>query len=344
MIKVLVVDDSAVARELIVHVLEQDPEISVAGCAKDGAEALAFFEHTRPDVVTMDVKMPGMDGFETTRRIMSRHPVPVVIVTSILDPKADAAIFRTLEAGALMILQKPPAVGHPDYGWAAAELLQTVRLMSEVKVVRRFGRGGGGQKSASEKEPLSSAAKIVAIGASTGGPVVVHDILAPLPADYPLPVLVVQHMADGFIGGFAEWLDGSCRMRVKIGEHGERISAGVVYVAPGGTEMGVDGSKRIELREGEAGQALCPSVSYLFRSVARRFGKEAVGILLSGMGSDGAQGLKEMREAGGVTVAQDEASSVIFGMPAAAIKLRAAQHVLSPSRIVALLQTMAKRS
>ena len=242
-----------------------------------------------------------------------------------------------------MILQKPPAVDHPDYRRAAAELLQTVRLMSEVKVVRRLVRQTAGKKVAAAEREKAAAVQVVAIGASTGGPVVVQTILASLPGDFPIPLLVVQHMADGFIAGFAEWLDNSCRIRVKLGEQGERPLAATAYVAPGGMEMGVDQAGRIELKPGAAGQSLCPSVSYLFHNVAKRFGKNSVGIILSGMGADGAEGLKAMRERGAVTVAQDEESSVIFGMPAVAIRLRAALHVLPPEGIVSLLQTVAKR-
>jgi len=344
MIKILIVDDSAVARGLIEHVLSADPEIEVMGCASNGLEALNYLERRRPDVVTMDVHMPGMDGFETTRRIMTDHPVPVVIVTSMLDPQADSAIFRTLEAGALAILPKPPGIDHPDHARAAAELLQTVRLMSEVRVVRRFFRQATARNSAApEQHPSAATVKVVAIGASTGGPVVVKSILDSLPGDFPVPLLIVQHMADGFLGGFAEWLDKSSAIRVKLGEQGERIDPATAYVAPGGLEMEVDGSGRISLKPGQERQSLCPSVSHLFYNVAKKFGKHAVGIILSGMGSDGAKGLKEMRDKGALTIAQDEESSVIFGMPAVAIRLRAAGHVLPPEGIIALLQTAVKR-
>jgi len=344
MIKVLIVDDSAVARELIEHVLGANPEIEVVGRVRNGLEAIDFLECHRPDVITMDVQMPGMDGFETTRRIMTEHPVPVVIVTAMLDPQADSAIFRTLEAGALVILQKPPGVGHPDHTRAAAELLQTVRLMSEVRVVRRFIRQATAQtRLPPDQHAAAPTVKAVAIGASTGGPVVVRSILASLPVDFPVPLLVVQHMADGFISGFADWLDNSSAIRVKLGEQGEGLSPATAYVAPGGLEMGVDESGRISLKPGQQGQSLCPSVSYLFHSMAQRFGKHAIGIILSGMGSDGAQGLKEMRDRGAVTIAQDEESSVIFGMPAVAIRLDAARHVLPPEGIIALLNGMVRK-
>jgi two-component system chemotaxis response regulator CheB len=344
MIKVLIVDDSPVARELIEHVLSSDPEIVVIGYARNGTEAIAAMEHKRPDVVTMDVHMPGIDGFQTTYRIMTEHPVPVIIVTASLDPETDSATFRALEAGALAILPKPPGLGHPDHMRAAAELLKTVKLMSEVRVVRRAIRPGTSQQQRALKAEVAPARiRAVAIGASTGGPVVIQSILASLPVGFPAPLLVVQHMAEEFIGGFARWLANSCSIEVKLGVKGERITPGTAYVANGGLDMGVDELDRITLVPGKPGQSLCPSVSYLFHNMAERFGKEAVGILLTGMGSDGAQGLKLMQEKGALTIAQDEESCVIYGMPGEAVKLKAAQHVLPPDAIVAMLQALVKK-
>ena len=344
MIKVLIVDDSAVAREMIAHILGADPEIEVIGCARSGVEALVVLQHKQPDVITMDVHMPGIDGFETTHRIMTERPVPVIIVTASIDPKTDSASFRALEAGALAILPKPPGLDHPDHARAAAELLQTVKLMSEVRVVRRSLRPGTLRQPVLVKEQAVPALiKAVAIGASTGGPVVVQSILASLPGDFPAPLLVVQHMAIEFIGGFAEWLNSSCAIRVKLGTQGESIRPGTVYVAPGGLEMGVDYLERILLISAKAGQPIVPSVSHLFHSMAERYGRQAVGILLTGMGSDGAQGLKAMQEKGALTIAQDQESSVIYGMPAEAVKLKAAQHVLPPDGIIAMLQAVVKR-
>ncbi|HJV64201.1 MAG TPA: chemotaxis-specific protein-glutamate methyltransferase CheB [Geomonas sp.] len=343
MIKVLIVDDSPVARELIEHILSADPEIRVIGSARNGLEALAALEHKHPDVVTMDVHMPGMDGFETTRQIMMQHPVPVVIVTSTLDPKTDSAVFRTLEAGALAILLKPPGFGHPDHARAAADLLQTVRLMSEVKVVRRSSRRRGFPAAAARVQEGPVRIKVVGIGASTGGPVVVQSILSALPADFPAPLLVVQHMAAEFIEGFAEWLSGYSALRVKVGKDGEQIGPGTAYIAPGGLQMGVDGLGRIALSPGRPGQFLCPSVTHLFLSLAESYGSRAVGILLTGMGADGAAGLKEMQARGALTLAQDEESSVVYGMPGEAVKLKAAQHVLSPDGIIEMLRTVVQK-
>jgi len=343
MIRVLVVDDSAVARELICHILAADPELEVIGTARGGREALALLEHVNPDVITMDVHMQGMDGFEAAHRIMSEHPLPVVIVTGILDPTADSALFRTLEAGALAILLKPPGPGHPDHLRAAAELVTTVKLMSEVRVVRRSHLLGRHRPQPVERQLPYVPIRAVAIGASTGGPVVIHGILNALPADYPVPVLVVQHMAEEFINGFAEWLNASCLLTVKVGSQGEAILPGRAYVAPGGWQMGVDGEGRIRLLPGRPGDYLCPSVTHLFESLARSFGAQAVGVLLTGMGADGASGLKEMEQRGALTIAQDEESCVVYGMPGEAVKLGAARQVLDPAAIIALLQAVVRK-
>ncbi|GFO56448.1 chemotaxis response regulator protein-glutamate methylesterase [Geomonas sp. Red276] len=341
MIKVLVVDDSKVAREMITHILTADPDIKVIGTAADGYRALVALERQRPDVVTMDVHMPGLDGFATTREIMREHPVPVVIVTATLDPKADTALFRTLEAGALAILLKPPGFGHPDHARAAAELLQTVRLMSEVRVVRRSYRKS--RLTSPVKHEVTAPPKLVAMGASTGGPVVVKNIISALPGNFPFPLLVVQHMAGEFLAGYVEWLGGSSELSVKLGESGETVRGGSVYIAPGGVDMGLDGRGRIVLTPGAPGQLLCPSVNHLFRSVAIQCGSQAVGILLTGMGNDGAAGLKDMRDEGALTIVQDEESSVIFGMPGEAIRMGGARQVLSPDSIITLLKGLAGR-
>ncbi|UFS69420.1 chemotaxis-specific protein-glutamate methyltransferase CheB [Geomonas sp. RF6] len=343
MVKVLVVDDSPVAQALLVHVLGSDPEIEVIGTARNGTEAIAVLEKKRPDVVTMDLHMHGMDGFVATRRIMTECPVPVVIVSGSIDPKLDTTIFQAIEAGAVAILLRPPGVEHPEHRRAAAELVQTVKLMSEVKVVRRF------QPRTSIARPHSAALeealtapdiKVIAIGASTGGPIVVKRILSGLPRTFPIPILVVQHMAEGFVEGFAEWLAQACAIRVKVGSHGEFLAPGVAYVGPSGFELGIDRHGKIELARGKAGAVHCPTVGHLFDSVAQSFGRHAVGVLLTGMGSDGAQGLKRLKGKGAITIAQDKESSVIFGMPGEAVKLGAAQHVLPPDAILRMLTVL----
>ena len=345
MIKVLVVEDSTVVRDFLVHVLCADPDIHVVGTAADGEEALEAVERRRPDVITMDIHMPKMDGLEATRRIMETHPTPIVIVSGSTDPREVATTFNAMEAGALAILRRPAGFGHPEHEATARELVQTVRLMSEVKVVRRWARvrheaevpgpGAAGLGHAPGK------VKVVALGASTGGPPVLQTILAALPKNFPAPVLIVQHMAAGFIQGFIEWLAQSSRLPIHLAAHGEQILPGHVYVAPDEFQMKVERGGSIVLARGAPENGLRPSVSCLFRSLAEVYGDEAVAGLLTGMGRDGAEELKLLKDAGAVTFAQDKASSVVHGMPGEAIKLDAATLVLPPEKIAATLAGLA---
>jgi two-component system, chemotaxis family, protein-glutamate methylesterase/glutaminase len=347
LIKVLVVEDSPTARELLVHILSR-AGIRVIGVASDGKEAVEFVKRTRPDVVTMDIHMPGMNGIEATRRIMETNPVPIVIVSGNWDPREVEMTFQTMEAGALAIVQRPQGIGHRDYEAASAELVQKVRLMSEVKVVRRWSRQQPkGPDVANTLRSLPASApenvKVVAIGASTGGPPVLQTILQGISPDFPAPILIVQHMAAGFLPGMVEWLRGTCRVPLKIAARAETALPGHAYVAPDCCHMGVDSGGRILLANDAPEHGARPSVSYLFRSAASSYGRNAVGILLTGMGIDGAGELKLLHERGAVTIAQSKETSVIYGMPAAAVELDAASYVLSPDQIVAALTALTKR-
>lgn len=347
MIKVLLVEDSRVAQALMMHVLASDPEIQVVGVVNNGEDALEAVMQHRPDIVTMDIHMPKMNGFEATRKIMESHPVPIVIVSGSENVKEVAITFRALEAGALAILAKPPAVTHPHYEATAKELLQIVKLMSEVKVVRRWSRQGVASSAMSnnktEVQKPGAEIRLVAMGASTGGPPILHSILSILPKDFPAPVLVVQHITSGFTKGFVEWLSVSCQMPIHVAADAEPLRAGHIYIAPDNFHLGISSNHKIALNAGEAENGLRPSVSFLFRSVAQTFGARAVGVLLTGMGKDGAEGLKLMKDQGAITIVQDEESSVIFGMPGEAVKLNAAKYVLPPERIAPLLISLTKQ-
>lgn len=348
MIHVLVVEDSPVVRDLLVYLLNSDPKIRVVGTATNGEEALDAVQRKKPDVVTMDIHMPKIDGFEATRRIMETHPTPIVIVSGSSTAQEVANTFHAMEAGALAIVPRPKGIGHPDYESTAKELVQTVKLMSEVKVVRRWARKRAAPEPvvaavAAPSLGTSTDVRIVAVGASTGGPPALQTILLGLHKDFPVPILIVQHMASGFIQGFADWLSQSTGFPVHIAQHGEPLLSSHVYVSPDNYHMGVAIGGRILLSQTEFENGLRPSVSYLFRSVVNLYGPHAVGVLLTGMGKDGAEGLQEIKERGGITIAQDRESSVVYGMPGEAMRLDAAKFVLSPDQIAATLTRLVNK-
>ncbi|MGE0356376.1 MAG: chemotaxis-specific protein-glutamate methyltransferase CheB [Burkholderiales bacterium] len=342
MIKVLVVEDSPAVREFLVHVLGSDPQIRIVGSAANGEEAIEAARRLRPDVITMDIHMPRMNGLEATRRIMETDPRPIVIVSGSHDPREVATTFEAIEAGALAVMHRPEGIGHEDHEQGAHALVRTVKAMAEVRVVRRWARREGEAGRRRVEAPLT-APGIVAIGASTGGPPALHAILAALPADFPAAIVVVQHMAPGFVGGFAQWLSQFCPLPVQLAAHGETVVAGRVYIAPDGFHTAVAESARFVMTRCDGNDGPCPSVSHLFQSVADAFGRDAIAVLLSGMGRDGAQELRELREKGAATFAQDEASSVVHGMPGEAIRLDAAKYVLPPAEIAPVLVALANR-
>jgi two-component system chemotaxis response regulator CheB len=349
-IKVLIVEDSPTARELISRILRADPCFEVIGIVGDGEQALEFLaraENPRPDVITMDIHMPKLDGYETTRRIMESTPIPIVVVSA-REPEDVDKTFHALQAGALAVLEKPRGPGHPDHDALALRLTQTVKSMSEVKVVRRWRRP---QTEAARPKPVASASnarpsavKVVAIGVSTGGPPVLQIILSGLPSNFVAPILIVQHITAGFLPGLAQWLDGGTGIPTHVATQGEIALPGHAYLAPDGFHMGMDKSGRIALDSSAPENGLRPAVAHLFRSVAQNFGAHAVGVLLTGMGRDGASELKLLKDKGAVTLAQDKESSTVHGMPGEAIKLGGATHVLSPEQIAVVLTRLGNNS
>ncbi|MDR3616901.1 MAG: chemotaxis-specific protein-glutamate methyltransferase CheB [Candidatus Obscuribacterales bacterium] len=335
MIKVLIVEDSLTAQVLLRQILSSDGAIQVLGTARNGLEALEFMRNHHPDVITMDLHMPVMDGLEATRTIMETKPVPIIIVSNDWDSANKADAFDYLEAGAVAALEKPQAIGDSSYDELRKDLIQTVKIMSEIKVVRRFpARKRKRERSSAELQEL----KIVVIGASTGGPPVLKTILSSLSENFPVPILIVQHIAHGFLSGLGDWLDASCALPVAIARQGQAALPGHVYLAPDEFEMGVSRSLRIHLSPQKTTIGPCPSVAFLFRSALVHFGPQALGVLLSGMGKDGAEELALMKNKGSVTIAQNEESCVVFGMPGAAVKLQGATHILPPEKIGPLIE------
>jgi len=347
MIRVLITEDSPVIRGYLEYLLNSDPDIEVVGTAKDGTEAVEMVALKKPDVVTMDIHMPKMDGFEATRKIMETNPVPIVIVSASWNPDEVDKTFRTMEAGAVAALEKPRGIGHPESETSVKELIQTVKLMSEVKVVRRWAslrKMKPATEPVKEEKPEPKTSdldiKLVAIGASTGGPLVLQNILSRLPENFPVPIGIVQHIAPGFLPGLGDWLNKTTNFPVHIASKGMHLLPGNAYLAPDGFQMGVDKSCRVVLGTKKPEHNLCPSVSYFFRSVANNLGEKSIGVLLTGMGKDGAAELKLLKEKGGLTIAQNKESSVVHGMQGEAIKLGAAKYVLPPDKIAEKLKNL----
>jgi two-component system, chemotaxis family, protein-glutamate methylesterase/glutaminase len=320
MVRVLVAEDSDTVRALLTEILRSDPEIQVVGEARNGVEAVSMAKQLHPDLVTMDIQMPLMDGFEATKLIMVEAPTPIVIVSGSVDVRDVETAMQALRVGAVTVLPKPAAPDSPDSAELCRRFVQTVKSMSQVKVVRRWSeRGSSGRPSAAPGVEPAARARIVAIAASTGGPAALCQVLSELPGDFPAPILVVQHIAQGFVSGFASWLNTNVAMRVKVAEQAEPLAARTIYVAPDDRHLGVGDGPAILLSSAAPIGGFRPSATFLFRSVAKAFGSSALAVVLTGMGEDGLDGLRAMRQAGGLILAQDEESSVVFGMPGAVV-------------------------
>lgn len=348
MITVLIVDDSQTTLDYLKYLLNSDGGIVITGIANTGKEAVELSQRKLPDVILMDINMPQMDGFEATRIIMEKNPVPIVIMSAFHNVKDTDVIFRAMEAGAVALANKPRGIDHPGHESSAKELVQTVKLMSEIKVVRRRPIA---KRKPEEREhrPESlfvkpavspAAIRVIAMGASAGGPPVLHAILSGIPKRFPVPLLIVQHIANGFMEGLIEWLSKTADCPIHMATHEESPLPGHIYFAPDNYHMGVGNSGRIVLSKGGPENGSCPSISFLFRSVANVYGANAVGVLLTGMGRDGADGLKFMRDHGAITIAQDKASSMVYGMAGEAIKLNGAMYELHYDNIAPTLLSL----
>lgn len=335
-IRVLLVDDSPIAIELIRRMLASAPEITVVGSAGNGAQALALIPQLRPDVICTDLHMPTMDGLELTREVMARHPLPILVLSVSVQAEQEHNIFRMLEVGALDILAKPRGGLESDFGVMALDLITKIRVLAGVKVFRRRRPAVAAPAQAQPPcllGPVATPPRIVGIGASTGGPQALEQVLGQLPADYPLPLLCVQHIAEGFMQGLVTWLASCCRIRVRSADEGVLPLAGTAYFPPDNRHLEIDDSGVFRCSSALPQAGHRPSIDVAFSSLARRHGAGAAGVLLTGMGQDGAQGLLDIAHAGGLTIAQDEASSVVYGMPKRALELGAVRQVLPLEQI-----------
>ncbi len=342
-IKVLIVDDSYVSQKLHRHIIESDGDFEIAGIASNGREAIALAEKLQPHVISMDLKMPFMDGMEATRFIMQTNPVPIVVVTSLYDPTNQKLAMEVLEAGAVIIMPKPYGYGHSDYNRAAGKYLRMLKSMSEVKVVRR--RPNRFRLSSSEKivknQVISQLTRndyqLLVIGASAGGPEGLKTILAALKPGFPIPVLIVQHIDRHFTEGYRLWLQSCTKISVLTANEDQILLPGHAYLAPGDRHLIVKSNAFATLSDDDPVRGHRPSVGPLFSSAGDVYGDKVIAVILSGMGSDGVHEMKRLRELGALTIAQNKASSLVFGMPGEAVRLGAVSYTLSPEEITKLL-------
>jgi two-component system chemotaxis response regulator CheB len=334
-VRVMVVEDSPVVQHLLGFIIAADPRLEVCGTVPSGEAAIEAIARLRPDVISMDIRLPGMDGLEATRIIMARHPTPIVVIADAVEDRSLHISMNALRSGALSVVEKPAGFAHADHAAIAETIRTQLYIMSQVPVIRQRDIGRRGLSSdppPGDDRPRRRPA-MAAMVASTGGPAALARVLGGLPVQLPLPILVVQHMGPAFMAGFAAWLDGIVPQPVSIAVHGQTPLAGHVHVAPGDQHMtvAVDGTLRLSQEAPVNSQP--PSGTLLFRSMARVLGPRGLGVLLTGMGEDGAEGLLAMRRAGAMTIAEDESTAVVYGMPASAVKLGASSLTLPLDRI-----------
>lgn len=338
-ISVLVVEDSPTVRLLLEEIIKSDPRLEVLASCSSAEDALALIPQRRPDVISMDILLPGMNGLDAIRHILAEHPVPIVVVSSTTSSAETRHAIEALHAGALAVLPKPEGPCAPDFAKLSRRIADQLAAMSQVRVIRRMRpRVSRNPVAPGQTAGMGDIPGLRAIGiaASTGGPVALVDLLGSLPGDFPLPILLVQHIAPGFGESFAEWLNSVLQVKVRYPADNEPLQAGHVYLAPDRRHMAVRGD-RISLLDTPPVGVHRPSANVLFESLAVSYGSAAAGIILTGMGRDGAQGLLAMKQAGAWTCGQDEDTCAVFGMPQAARDLGALCSLLPIAHINKLL-------
>ena len=339
-VSVLLVDDSLIALTILSRMLSTAPDIQVVGKARSGREALELIPRLQPAVICTDLHMPDMDGLQLTKEIMRRFPRPILVVSAAVQPEDTHNVFSLLEAGAIDVLPKPRGGLAADEQHLTQELIRKIKLISGVVALTRRPKIASGTtpfQDSAAAPPVLPRPRIVAIGASTGGPQALRSIFAQLPADFSAPVLCVQHISDGFLAGLVDWLASHCILPVKIAQAGELPLPGTIYFPQERAHLEIDQSGRLQCSNKAPVDGHRPSVTATFTSVAEYCGDGAVGVLLTGMGNDGARGMQAIFEAGGLTIAQNEESSVVFGMPKEAIALGAVKYVLPLNKIPFML-------
>jgi two-component system chemotaxis response regulator CheB len=358
MIRVLIAEDSLVVQKTLVALLSEEPGIEVVGIAHTGVEAVEMFRRLRPDLVTMDIFMPEMDGLEATRLLLSRYPARIVIISSAVDSTKLSTSFEAIGDGAVDIIEKPHGVLSGDYSEIKRILVKRIREIAsstpenhlawiaspafrkptgEMSIPPEY-RAKAIKSPAPSKPTEPFFPRLIAVGGSTGAPAVIEAILSQLPSGYPIPVVVAQHISKGFVEGMALWLNRTINLQVKVAAPGDLLAPGRVLIAPDRAHLEINSDNSVNIREPAKEDIHVPSIDKLFHSVAEAYRNQSVGIVLSGMGKDGTKGLLEMRKAGATTIAQSKGSALIYGMPGVATSTGAAREEMSPSEIVEFLR------
>lgn len=346
MIRVLLAEDSPVTARMLSVMLDSDPDITVEAIAQDGDQAVALARRLRPDLIALDLAMPGISPVDLTRKLMDDRLTPIILLTGTAKGSpGHLDALDAMRAGAMSVVEKPrPGSGSTRKDFAA-KLTREIKVLHRVRPQERATSRLPAASSPSEPSPARTPAQItlIGIGASTGGPQALSQVLSALPGDLPSPILVVQHIALGFVTDFARWLDSICALTVRAAIGGEIVEAGNVYVAPEETHLGIFANRRIRLSTAPRISGHRPSADFLFSSLAKALPRQTLGVLMTGMGEDGAEGLLKLKEAGGTTFAQDRESCIVFGMPEAAIRLGAADRIVPLGRIAASIVEAANR-
>jgi len=325
MIRVLIVDNSPTYRLLLKNIISSDPDLQIAGEAINGNEAISKCRSIKPDIIIMDIEIPDMDGYEAIKDIMFIRPCPVIVLTSIHD-SIEIITKKAKACGAVMVLAKPN-----KFDSCSDDFINNIKSMSQVKLIDRINFSNN--KNLKPLRNKESDIDIIAIGASTGGPPALQEILSKINKNIPVPILVVQHMARGFISGLASWLAKTTNFKIELAEYGQILDKGTVYLARDDYHLMLLDSKHIYLDPSPEVDGHKPSITKLFLSVAKNFHSKALGIILTGMGNDGVKGLSELKNSGSITIAQDEKSSVVYGMPKEAFLAGAVKKVLPLNQI-----------
>ena len=351
-IRVMIVEDSRVVREFLEYLIDRDPRLEVAASLDSAEEALRLLHRVSPDVISLDIRLPGMNGFQATQRIMNEKPTPIVVVSASVESEDLKITMNALRAGALSVLEKPVGITQADYESMAYRLCTQLAIMSQVKVVRqhadrglRFMPGKTVETARPNVEKVvvpPGGFRMLGIVASTGGPSALRTLLGGLDSEFPLPIALVQHITSSFLDGFVSWLNSVSPLPITTANDGEAPLPGRIYVAPADQHLYVE-TGRLKLGHAEPVCSQRPSGTILLESVARTFGPQAIGVLLTGMGDDGATGLKAIHDAGGYTIAEHESTAVVYGMPAAAVRMGAAREILPLGAISPRLRQMVSK-